>query len=59
MKARLAVVELLLARGADLRRAARGTQGTPLDAARGLHQSKKYRIVWPEAVALLEAAARR
>jgi ankyrin repeat protein len=53
-KDRLAVLKFLLEKGADPTLAASGTQGTPIDAARGLHQQKKYRFVWPEAVALLE-----
>jgi ankyrin repeat protein len=57
MKARLAVVAALLAKGADPTSKARGEQGSPVEAARGLHQRKKYRIVWPEAVDLLEKAA--
>jgi ankyrin repeat protein len=59
MKAKLAVVRHLLARGADPRRAAGGKMGTPLDAARGMHQAKQYRIVWLEAVALLEGSPDR
>jgi ankyrin repeat protein len=58
MKARLSVLELLLERGADPTRKASGELGTPLDAAHGRHQPKKYRIVWPDAVALLEANER-
>jgi hypothetical protein len=54
MKARLALVKRMLALGADPRRQAQGMLGTPLDAARGLHQQKKYRFEWPEAVALLD-----
>jgi ankyrin repeat protein len=57
MKAKLDVVKRLLALGADPRRQARGQMGTPLDAARGLHQQEKYRFEWPEAVALLERPA--
>jgi ankyrin repeat protein len=57
VKAKLAVVKRLLAMGADPRRQARGQMGTPLDAARGLHQQEKYRFEWPEAVALLERQA--
>jgi ankyrin repeat protein len=54
MAARLAVLAHLLSLGADPKLQARGEQGTPLHAARGLHQSKRYRIAWPEAIALLE-----
>ena len=54
---RLLVIERLLVRGGDPTIAARGTQGRPVDAANGLHQSRKYRRVWPEAVALLSSAA--
>jgi hypothetical protein len=54
MKARLAVLKLLLERGADPTRKARGTQGTPLDAAHGRHQQKKYRVAWPDAIAVLQ-----
>lgn len=54
---RYLVLERLLDRGADPTIAAAGTQGRPVDVAKGLHQSIKYRRVWPEAVALLEAAA--
>jgi ankyrin repeat protein len=54
MKARLAVLKLLLDKGANPLRAS--PRETALDAARGLHQPKKYRIVWPEAVKLLENA---
>jgi hypothetical protein len=53
---RYLVLERLLERGADPTIAAAGTQGRPKDAGKRLHQSKKYRWVWPEAVALLEAA---
>ncbi|MBK9031676.1 MAG: ankyrin repeat domain-containing protein [Myxococcales bacterium] len=58
-RVRLAVLDALLARGADRTIAARGTQGTPLDAAHGRHQSKKYARAWPEAVAVLSRPARR
>jgi hypothetical protein len=51
---RYLVLERLIERGADPTIAASGRQGRPIDAARGLHQSRKYRQVWPEAVALLE-----
>ena len=54
MKTKLAILERLLERGADPSRQARGKMGTPIDAARGLHQAKKYRIEWAEAVAALE-----
>ncbi|MEV4517211.1 ankyrin repeat domain-containing protein [Dactylosporangium sp. NPDC049525] len=53
--ARCRVLQHLLDRGADHRIAARGTQGRPVDAARGLHQAKKYRIEWAQGAALLEA----
>ncbi len=46
------VLQHLLDLGADPTIAAHGTQGRPIDAARGLHQSKKYPIVWAEAEAL-------
>ncbi|WP_127508204.1 ankyrin repeat domain-containing protein [Actinoplanes solisilvae] len=55
MAARFRVLQHLLDRRADPGIAARGTQGRPIDAARGLHQTKLYRIEWPEGVALLEA----
>jgi ankyrin repeat protein len=48
------VLQHLLDRGADPNIAAHGTQGRPIDAARGLHQAKKHRIEWPEGAALLE-----
>ncbi|MGI5238715.1 ankyrin repeat domain-containing protein [Dactylosporangium sp. CA-139066] len=48
------VLQHLLSRGADPSIAARGMQGRPIDAARGLHQAKKYRITWAEGAALLE-----
>ena len=48
------VLQRLLARGADPSIAASGSQGRPLDAAHGLHQARKYRIVWAEGAALLE-----
>lgn len=57
--ARYLVLERLLERGADQSIAAAGTQGRPVDAAKGLHQGRKDRRVWPEAVALLEAAIPR
>ncbi|MER7278599.1 ankyrin repeat domain-containing protein [Dactylosporangium sp. NPDC000244] len=50
----LHVLRHLLDRGADPGIAARGKQGRPIDAARGLHQTKEYRIEWAEGVALLE-----
>jgi Ankyrin repeats (3 copies) len=52
---RYRVLELLLLRGAGPTIAASGTQGRPVDGAQGLHQSKKYRHVWAEAVALLRS----
>ncbi|WP_406037404.1 ankyrin repeat domain-containing protein [Micromonospora sp. NBC_00898] len=52
--ARCRVLQRLLDRGADPSIAARGTQGRPIDAARGLHQAKKYRIEWAQGAALLE-----
>lgn len=55
--ARLAVIAALLTYGADPTRRARGELGTPMDAARGLHQRRQHRIVWPEALELLERAA--
>ncbi|GIH21583.1 ankyrin repeat domain-containing protein [Rugosimonospora africana] len=51
---RFRVLQHLLNRGADPSIAARGKQGRPIDAARGLHQAKKYRIEWAEGAALLE-----
>ncbi|WP_433605698.1 ankyrin repeat domain-containing protein [Dactylosporangium sp. CA-139114] len=51
---RFRVLQHLLDRGADPSIAARGKQGRPIDAARGLHQLKKYRIEWAEGAALLE-----
>jgi ankyrin repeat protein len=56
LTARYLVLERLLERGADPTIAAAGTQGRPSDAAKGLHQSRKYRRIWPEAVALLDGA---
>lgn len=56
-RARLAVVECLLGRGASPDRKADGKLGTPLDAAAGLHHEEKYRIEWPEAIKLLKACA--
>jgi ankyrin repeat protein len=55
---RFRVLEHLLQRGADPRIAAGGTLGRPIDAARGLHQVKKYRIEWVEGAALLEHCGR-
>jgi ankyrin repeat protein len=55
LAARYLVLQRLLERGADPTIAAAGAQGRPTDAAKGLHQSRKYRQVWPEAVALLSA----
>jgi hypothetical protein len=52
-------LQYLLERGADAGIAAGGKQGRPIDAARGLHQTKKYRIVWAEGAALLEQRGRR
>jgi ankyrin repeat protein len=52
--ARFRVLRHLLNRGADPRIAARGMQGRPIDAARGLHQAKRYRIEWAEGAALLD-----
>jgi cytohesin len=52
--ARFRVLQHLLDRGADPSIAARGTQGRPIDAARGLHQAKKYRHEWAQGAALLE-----
>jgi hypothetical protein len=54
MAARLRVLQHLLDRGADPSIAARGMQGRPIDAARGLHQAKKYRIEWLQGAALLK-----
>ena len=48
------VLRHLLERGADPNIAARGMLGRPIDAARGLHQVKKYRIEWVEGAALLD-----
>jgi ankyrin repeat protein len=48
------VLQRLLDRGADPTIAANGLQGRPIDAARGLHQSRKFRVVWDAGVALLE-----
>ena len=56
--ARYRVLRHLLDRGADPDIAAHGTQGRPIDAARGLHQAKKYRIEWAEGAALLEERGR-
>ena len=53
---RFRVLQLLLNRGADPTIAAAGTQGRAVDAAQGMHQAKKYRHAWPDAVALLQAA---
>jgi ankyrin repeat protein len=55
---RFRVLQLLLDRGADPTIAASGTQGRPVDAAQGMHQAKKYRHAWPDALALLQAARR-
>jgi len=52
--ARLRVLQHLLDRGADPSIAARGMQARPIDAARGMHQAKKYRIEWAEGAALLD-----
>jgi len=54
---RFQVLRRLVERGADPTITANGTQGRPVDAAKGFHQLKKYRRVWPEAVAFLEAVA--
>lgn len=51
---RFRVLQHLLELGADPSIAAGGKQGRPIDAARGLHQMKKYRIEWAEGAALLE-----
>jgi hypothetical protein len=51
---RFRVLQHLLDRGADPSIAARGAQGRPIDAARGLHQAKKYRHEWAQGAALLE-----
>ncbi|GAA1536127.1 hypothetical protein GCM10009827_063190 [Dactylosporangium maewongense] len=51
---RFRVLQHLLERGADPSIAAAGKQGRPIDAARGQHQMKKYRIEWAEGAALLE-----
>jgi ankyrin repeat protein len=56
---RFLVLKGLIERGADPTITAKGTQGRPVDASKGLHQSKEYRRVWPEAVTLLEAAGDR
>jgi hypothetical protein len=56
--ARYRVLQHLLDRGADPGIAAHGTQGRPIDAARGLHQARKYRIEWAEGAALLEEHGR-
>jgi ankyrin repeat protein len=56
--ARYRVLRHLLDRGADPGIAAHGTQGRPIDAARGLHQTKKHRIEWAEGAALLEEHGR-
>ncbi|MEV6599518.1 ankyrin repeat domain-containing protein [Actinoplanes sp. NPDC051346] len=53
---RLHVLRRLLDRGASPSIAARGEQGRPIDAARGLHQPDKYRIEWAQGAALLESA---
>jgi ankyrin repeat protein len=53
--ARYRVLQRLLDRGADADIAAHGMQGRPIDAARGLHQPRKYQIEWPEAAALLDS----
>ncbi|MEU4164914.1 ankyrin repeat domain-containing protein [Actinoplanes sp. NPDC026670] len=52
--ARFRVLQHLLLRGADPSIAARGSQGRPIDAARGLHQAKKHRHEWVQGAALLE-----
>ncbi|MEV6842306.1 ankyrin repeat domain-containing protein [Actinoplanes sp. NPDC051411] len=54
----LRVLRHLLNRGADPSISAPGKQGRPADAARGLHQAKKYRIEWAEGAALLEQHSR-
>jgi ankyrin repeat protein len=51
---RFRVLQHLLDRGADPRIAAGGKLGRPIDAARGLHQMKKYRIEWADGAALVE-----
>jgi ankyrin repeat protein len=51
---RFRVLRHLLDRGADPSIAARGTQGRPIDAARGLHQAQKDRHEWAQGAALLE-----
>jgi ankyrin repeat protein len=56
--ARYRVLRYLLDRGADPGIIAHGTQGRPVDAARGLHQARKYRIEWAEGAALLEERVR-
>jgi ankyrin repeat protein len=56
--ARYHVLLHLLDRGADPGIQARGTQGRPIDAARGLHQPRKYRIEWADGVALLDSHGR-
>jgi ankyrin repeat protein len=48
------VLQHLLDRGADPTITANGPQGRPIDAAQGLHQSRRFRVVWAEGVALLE-----
>ncbi|WP_186316188.1 ankyrin repeat domain-containing protein [Catellatospora sichuanensis] len=53
---RYLVLEHLLARGADPTIAASSTQGRPVDAAQGLHQPRRYRFVWIDAVDLLQGA---
>lgn len=60
LKANLQFLEALLKAGADPCAVNRGQFKKPKDAflhliegARGLHQSAKYRVVWPEAVKLL------
>jgi hypothetical protein len=52
---RYLVLERLLARGADPAIAASGALGRPVDAAQGLHQPRKYRLEWTDAVELLRA----
>jgi hypothetical protein len=47
----------LVERGADP--TIEANDGRPVDVAKGLHRSKKYRRVWPEAVTFLEAIARQ
>jgi hypothetical protein len=57
--ARYRVLQHLLECGADAGIAARGSLGRPVEAARGLHQPKQYRIVWAEAAALLDDVGSR